>query len=539
MTGPLLEAVPMRYFKVTAGLAPQITAPTPFAAFHDLRWLFVFHGSWLMLAIESCALVGARSAFHAGAVRAAWPRDLAPPPWRVAGWHGLLFTAVSLVFLLPPATLVFAGGVTSLSWLAFAALPLLVIVALLLSHGGMTARWWAQLPTGRSLLWIAATFVELDLAAAAILLGPWWIAWLSAALSGLFNAWAWCGLTGALARRAPPRHPVPVTPLALVALFAVSIAVAAPQLAPIGRATGTVEALAAPTHLRGRIPVMIADGFDSRWSGETVPTSLDRRFVVWPFSYAGLRVDGLPGPYQPADTHESVGTLMTRMDVEVRSLAAATGHPVRLVGVSEGSLVARSYVEAFAHAPVSELVMISPLVEPGRAYYPATGHSGWGVGAGAAMHALASGLHAASGLDLDPEMPFLRSIVDHAPALRRGVLCPAPHVRIVALEPVAGDATIPPVGSGAQVPVRVVGGLHGAGVAVGIQYVATGRLPAASTADVVMNKIVRAAATAWTVPELPVTLNPQWTLPQFDARGCPRSGWPVPAPQPATVASHP
>ncbi|HEY7440603.1 MAG TPA: hypothetical protein VIC35_14505, partial [Acidimicrobiia bacterium] len=31
--GPLCEAVPLRYFHVTAGLAPQVTALTPFAAF--------------------------------------------------------------------------------------------------------------------------------------------------------------------------------------------------------------------------------------------------------------------------------------------------------------------------------------------------------------------------------------------------------------------------------------------------------------------------------------------------------------------------
>ena len=28
-------------------LAPQVTAPNPFGIFHDLRWIFVYHDSWL------------------------------------------------------------------------------------------------------------------------------------------------------------------------------------------------------------------------------------------------------------------------------------------------------------------------------------------------------------------------------------------------------------------------------------------------------------------------------------------------------------
>src|SRR3984893_18970895 len=37
------------------GLAPQVVAPAPFGVFHDLRWLLVYHRSWLPLA---GALVG-------------------------------------------------------------------------------------------------------------------------------------------------------------------------------------------------------------------------------------------------------------------------------------------------------------------------------------------------------------------------------------------------------------------------------------------------------------------------------------------------
>jgi hypothetical protein len=172
--------------------------------------------------------------------------------------------------------------------------------------------------------------------------------------------------------------------------------------------------------------------------------------------------------------------------------------------------------------------MVSPLVEPGRAYYPRANEDGWGVGASAALHLLAWSLHASSGLNLDPDMPFLRSIVVHAPAFRRGLLCPAQHVRIVALEPLAGDATIPPSGSGPEVAVRVVGGLHGAGVSTALELIATGKLPSASATKIVVNKLLRAAATAWAVPDLPIGFNPRWIEPRLDGRGCPRTGWPVP-----------
>ena len=34
-------------------IAPQITAPAPFSAFHDLRWLLVYHPSWATFAGEA------------------------------------------------------------------------------------------------------------------------------------------------------------------------------------------------------------------------------------------------------------------------------------------------------------------------------------------------------------------------------------------------------------------------------------------------------------------------------------------------------
>jgi hypothetical protein len=528
--GPLCEAVPLRYFHVTAGLAPQVTALTPFAAFHDLRWLLVFHRSWTGFALGLAALIAIRSLFHASMVWAAWPPTLQRPAFNGLLLRALGFTVVVVIVLLPPAVLVFDGGATSLSWLALAALPLFLVVALLLSHGGVGARWWARLPSLRSLGWVALTFVELNLAAAAILLGPWWIAWLSAALAGLFNAWAWQGLVRSVAFEAPPPRPIPVMAMAFAGLFLVAAPVSGWQVHLVGRLPSQSQRSAHASLDRGRIPVLIAGGFDSTWDGRPeAQTILGSDFEVWRFSYRGSDSRGYPLPYTRAQTHQSLGQLEVKMDREVRWLSSMSGETVRIVAASEGSVVARSYLQAFPHAPVSELVMVSPLVEPGRVYYPPEGHEGWGVAAGTLTRALSAIVGGFAHTDLDPDMPFLRSIVDHAPALRTGMLCPAPQARVVAFLPIASAATIPPVGQSPLVPVRTVNGFHGAGITPALQYLATGRLPAAATGAGVLNRVLRSGATAWMVPELPAALNPAWPKTKLTAKGCPVDGWPAPA----------
>ncbi|MBV8235083.1 MAG: hypothetical protein JO075_05205, partial [Acidimicrobiia bacterium] len=39
------------------GIAPQVSAPAPFDVFHDLRWLLVYHRSWVGLLLEGVAFV--------------------------------------------------------------------------------------------------------------------------------------------------------------------------------------------------------------------------------------------------------------------------------------------------------------------------------------------------------------------------------------------------------------------------------------------------------------------------------------------------
>src|SRR5271169_3819416 len=77
--GAMGEAIVLSYLAPSARpLAPQVTALPPFAAYHDLRWLFAFNQSWLGFTGALVLLVMARSAVDAVLVMLAWPRETEP-----------------------------------------------------------------------------------------------------------------------------------------------------------------------------------------------------------------------------------------------------------------------------------------------------------------------------------------------------------------------------------------------------------------------------------------------------------------------------
>src|SRR5438067_12639129 len=82
--GPVLEAAILWAvgLETALGIAPQASAPAPFDVFHDLRWLLVYHRSWVGLTLEFAAFVVFRTAVTGFMVRAAWPEDLDLPPLR-------------------------------------------------------------------------------------------------------------------------------------------------------------------------------------------------------------------------------------------------------------------------------------------------------------------------------------------------------------------------------------------------------------------------------------------------------------------------
>src|SRR6266581_4275317 len=427
------------------GIAPGVTAPVPFATFHDLRWLMVYHRSWLGFAIEGLALLAFRGALTALLVRLAWPGGVARPS---------------------PAVLTRGGAALSAS------------------------------PAG----------LRLPVAAAA----------------GLFNAWAWNGIVNVLAL-APqvPRRAVPLVPIALVLLLAV-VAVGAGLGFRANVSHGASSLSRAPYASGGR-PVLLVSGFGGHWDGvprRWLPGDLDERR----FSYRGQSPGGQPLPYDASDTHDTLPELVRTMRDQVEAFHRQSGQKVAIVAESEGALVAKTYLAATPGAPVDELVMLSPLVQPARVWYPVRGASGWGLASGWELRELGGLFRDLSGADMSADMPVVRSLIDHGPAVRDLLACPLPDTRQLALFPLA-EAVATPHPSQIGIPSEVVPAFHGGLLAddrvrqAVSTYLEDGKV-APATVWPVAQEILRASAAAWQVPELPLTLNQDWNGPAGRSPSC-------------------
>src|SRR5215470_14340646 len=193
------------------GLAPQVTALPPLAIFHDLRWLYSAQRSWLWFALLLAGLLTARSALNTGLVRLAWPAHLTPPP-RAALRGALVVTTLACLLMFPLVSLTFGVAILPFSWPFLALLPAMLLIALPLTHAGVAGAWWRMLPLVSAAWWLLAEFVVLTAAAAAAGALPAPDAVPVAGLAGLVNAWAWYGLTAAVARSAgqePARQETP------------------------------------------------------------------------------------------------------------------------------------------------------------------------------------------------------------------------------------------------------------------------------------------------------------------------------------------
>ena len=251
--GAMAEAALLSFLAPDARpLAPQVTALPPFAAYHDLRWLFAFNQSWLGFTGVLVLLVVARSAVDAVLVLLAWPREtdesLPRPRFLPAVLSCALLTVLVGLVMSPVVTLMFGVALLPFSWPYLAAVPILLGTAVALSQGGVGQAWWGRLPPARTAAWVVASFLVLSLASAlmARLDTPGIVA--VAGLAGIVEARAWYGLTVAAARRAaevPPhswqwhvtlwrirralRHRtswVPVAPLAAVMVLALVVGTA-------------------------------------------------------------------------------------------------------------------------------------------------------------------------------------------------------------------------------------------------------------------------------------------------------------------------
>ena len=524
---PVLEALILGVIGASdaQALAPQASAPAPFGVFHDLRWLLVFHPSWHAFALELTALIAVRSAITACLLRAAWPAGRpAPGVLRLAA-GSVAFTIVAALVLLPFAALLLGMAIVSLSWLFFIAVPSVLGVAALVHHGAVVPTWWRERPPGRTMAWVLLTFLVLTVASAVVVLVPTPLRLPAIGAAGLFNAWAWHSIVHTLSCSRRARRFMPVAPLGVAALVGVillgvsvgfSVSTRDDQMVQAANVTDAAAVAGAGTGTGGnattRRPVLLVSGFGSSFTGQDdgIGTWADERR----FSYRGVDADGLPLPYEDADTYQDVSRSVTLMARQVDAFRAAVEQPVTIVAESEGALVAKAYLMSHPDAPVDTLVLLSPLVEPGGAYYPPAGDDGWGVAGGVGLRWITAVVRTLSPLDVTTDDGLFRSIADEAPALREMLACPVDGVNQLAVFPLA-DAVAGSEPHLDGVPSAVVPAFHG-GLADNhaVQrrirtMLERGVSPEYSWWEAT-DTVIRAGATAWRVPLLPISVNPAW-----------------------------
>jgi hypothetical protein len=91
------------------------------------------------------------------------------------------------------------------------------------------------------------------------------------------------------------------------------------------------------------------------------------------FSYAGLNANGQPIPGGEAADDLPLPVLGDRIAAQVRALSAATRRPVAVVAESEGTLGVYAMLARDRGLPISAVVLLSPIVEPGQGALPGPG----------------------------------------------------------------------------------------------------------------------------------------------------------------------
>jgi hypothetical protein len=391
-------------------LAPQATALPPLAVFHDLRWLYSAQRSWPEFILLLAGLLLARSAVNALLVRLAW-RGAAEPPGPLAALRSALaFTVFAFLLMSPVVSLTLGVAILPFSWPFLATLPVMLLIAIPLSHGGAAGNWWWMLPPPAAVGWLLVDFAVLSVTAAVIGRLPVPSAVPVAGLAGLVNARAWYGLAGAVAhaRATGPlsgARLVPAVPAAIVAAIAVitlltrlvfvvgipgghrpqpgGAAAGQAALVPITMGARTAGQPGQPAsegparpHRSGHAPVLVVAGFGSRCCGHG--RSLARALpgtLMQQFSYRGLDPAGNPLPYGPAAGDLPLPVLGDRIAAQVWRLHARTGQRVDVVAESEGTLGVYAMLARHPRVPLAAVVLLSPIVAPGQVSYPVGGGS--------------------------------------------------------------------------------------------------------------------------------------------------------------------
>ncbi|MDW5322387.1 hypothetical protein [Plantactinospora sp. KLBMP9567] len=499
------------------GMAPQAAAANPFGVFHDLRWVFVYHDSWLSFTVALLAAIVVRTLLTVAIVIVAWPPERPRPAVRRLAGTGLAVTAATAFALAPWTSITVAAGATALSWFSIGAVLALLVLALLLQRGPMTGAWWRGLPPPGAVLWAAVTFGALTVGGMVVGLGPGWAAVPLAAAAGAVNAPLWQALVASavLGRSRLPR--LPTVPVVVVVLL---LALAGSGL--LARSGSRAAARPPPALVQrdGDVApeqaLLYVGGYDSRYDGSTghLPDPAGRATLpVRRFSYAGLDRQGQPLPYSPADTHQPLTRSAELLAAQVIEVRRRTDRPVALLAHSEGTLVVRAYLDDGPHPDVDAVALLSPLPQPARVYYPpARARAGWGIATGWQLRIIFGVVATTGGSDLGSDNPFARSLLDEAPRYRDRMLQPVADVRMIAFLPLVDALTNPP-GPDPRIPVVVVPERH----AMDYGRARTQRLLIAFLDGRSPDpggdggyRALRAAGAAWQAPSLAFSLNPVW-----------------------------
>ncbi|OZV80227.1 hypothetical protein CA850_15155 [Micromonospora echinospora] len=494
-------------FRQAEGLIGQSSAVWPYDSYHDMRWLFVYHQSWWAFGLGLVGAIVVRGALSAALVGLSWPAGRPRPAWRDLLLRNLGVAALTAVIVAPFAALAVAASVVSLSWVLFASLIPMVILAPFLQRMAVGAGWWRGLPTAELAGWSLLNFVVITVAGGLV-----WSAdeaWtpVVAVAVGMINGLMWNRTVRAAVLPSHVRlRRVPVVPIVVVLTLAIPLV--AQALTQRGGATSTFSPPIFTQPLPQRVPyaVILLAGHNSAYDGRpSADPNVER------FSYNGLDSGGRPLPYRASATHQSLESSAQMLAAQVEAVHRRTGRPVALIGESEGAMVARTYLRS-PKSPVTALLMLSPLVRTGRAYYPPpTADSGYGVATGWLLRALYTLANLGSETDDRPDEPFVRSLLEGAPFYRFQTMCPIPGVRVVAFLPTVTAAESTP-GPFTQIPVVEVPSLH---VELLDQRMVHDKvidfLAGANLRNVRSEYgLIQRLGAAWHAPLLTVNVNPVW-----------------------------
>jgi hypothetical protein len=524
-------------------IAPQATALPSLAAYHDLRWLFADSQSWLGFAAILTAVLLARSAVDMVLLRLAWPQDLRAPRMSRAFVSCLALTSVAWLLLSPVVTLAFGVAVLPFSWPFLAALPIMLGIAIALSHGGVIVAWWRRLPPLRAVLWLLASFLALSAGAALIAHLGTAAALGVAAVSGLVNARAWYGLAG-VASRLHPRTAesasarlvlsLPFAPVAALMVLVLAVGVArlmftgtiqlpvntgsatTAQAANVSGGTGSPQGGVIQNAGRQRIAdaVLVVGG----WGSSCCDAANGLRAAmpgatVRQFSYAGLDADGMPRKSGGSADDLPLPVLGDRMAAQLIKLHEVTGRPVDVVAESEGTLGVYAMLDRHPGLPIGSVVLLSPIVEPGQLSYP-SGQDGASVSEDAlnALNHLVGGM---SPYGPGGAQQLISSVGEFGARYFSAVTGPTgKSIRWLAVIPLADAVTLPVCGLPADVLVVPAfhGGLLGdASVLPMVSGFLVGHPPAVAAQGLdednlrVAAEWITGASTAWRMPDTRAT----------------------------------